>query len=310
MPGYSNSFRVMVNKEISDHVKSWKFIIIVALILFTTFASMYSILNLIKNNASAINKGDNFLFLKLFTATSGSLPNFMTLISFLGPILGIALGFDLVNSEQNRGTISRVLSQPIPRDYFITSKFVSASALVFLLIFSIGFLVMGAGLISIGLPPTLGEFLRIFIFLFLSGVYVAFWLNLGILFSIIFEKSATSALASLAVWLFFTVFYSMLVKIAAGSIASNPFELKQLTAIFSRISPNYLYNELTTILLTPSIRTLGGLSFEQMQGAIPSTLSLDQSLILVWPHFTALIAASLICFAISYLSFMRKEIRA
>jgi ABC-2 type transport system permease protein len=267
-------------------------------------------LNLIKNNAAVINQEDNFLFLKLFTATTGSIPNFMTLISFLGPILGIALGFDLVNSEQNQGTISRVLSQPIPRDYFITSKFAAAISLVFLLVFSIGFLVMGAGLISIGLPPTLGEFLRIFIFLFLSGVYIAFWLNLGILFSIIFKQSATSALASLAVWLFFTVFYSMLVNITARSIASNPFDLRSLTAALSRLSPNYLYNELTTILLTPSIRTLGGLSFKQLQGAIPSTLSLDQSLILVWPHFTALIAASLICFAVSYLSFMRKEVRA
>lgn len=311
MPDYNNnSFRVMVNKEISDHVKSWKFIIIVALILLTTVASIYSILHLIKDNAAAINQGDNFLFLKLFTATTGSIPNFMTLISFLGPILGIALGFDLVNSEQNQDTISRVLSQPIPRDYFITSKFAAAISLVFLLVFSIGFLVMGAGLISIGLPPTLGEFLRIFIFLFLSGVYIAFWLNLGILFSIIFKQSATSALASLAVWLFFTVFYSMLVNIAARSIAANLFALRRLTAALSRLSPNYLYNELTTILLTPSIRTLGGLSFKQLKGAIPSTLSLDQSLILVWPHFTALIAASLICFAVSYLSFMRKEIRA
>jgi len=310
MPDYNNSFNVMVNKEISDHVKSWKFIIIVALILLTTFASIYSILNLIKNNAAVINQENDFIFLKLFTATSNGIPNFMTLISFLGPILGIALGFDLVNSEENQGTISRILSQPIPRDYFITSKFTAAISLVFLLVFSIGFLVMGAGLISIGLPPTLGEFLRIFIFLFLSGVYIAFWLNLGILFSIIFEKSATSALASLAVWLFFTVFYSMLVNIIARSLAADPFALRSLITALSRLSPNYLYNELTTILLTPSIRTLGGLSFEQLQGAIPSTLSLDQSLILVWPHFTALIAASLICFAFSYLSFMKKEVRA
>ena len=310
MQDYNNSFSIMVSKEISDHVKSWKFIIIFALILLTTFASIYSILNLIKNNAALINQENNFLFLKLFTATSGNLPNFMTLISFLGPILGIALGFDLVNSEENKGTISRILSQPIPRDYFITSKFSAAISLVFLLVFSIGFLVMGAGLISIGLPPTPGEFLRIFIFLFLSGVYIAFWLNLGILFSIIFKQSATSALASLAVWLFFTVFYSMLVNIAARPFASGPFELRKITAALSRLSPSYLYNELTTILLTPSIRTLGGLSFEQLQGAIPSTLSLDQSLILVWPHFTALIAASLICFAFSYLSFMKKEVRA
>ncbi|SFL86880.1 ABC transporter permease [Halanaerobium salsuginis] len=310
MPGFSNSFLVMVDKEISDHVKSWKFIIVVALILLTTFGSLYSILNIIRENAALINKGDNFLFLKLFTATDGNLPNFMTLISFLGPILGIALGFDLVNSERNRGTISRILAQPIPRDYFITSKFTAAVIVILLLVFSVGFLVMGMGLLSIGLPPTLGEFLRICIFLFLSTIYIAFWLSLGILFSIIFEQAATSALASLAIWLFFTVFYSMIVNIVAQSLSKNPFQINHLTVILSRLSPNYLYDELTTILLTPSIRTLGGLSFQQLQGAIPSALSLDQSLLLVWPHFTALIAASLICFAVAYLLFMRREVRA
>src|SRR5699024_12694640 len=37
---------------------------------------------------------------------------------------------------------------------------------------------------------------------------------------------------------------------------------------------DFLFNELTMILLTPSIRSLGGLSFEQVSGTIPSTLPL------------------------------------
>ena len=50
----------------------------------------------------------------------------------------------------------------------------------------------------------------------------------------------------------------------------------------------------------PSVRSLGPLTMEQVQGAIPSPLPLGQSLLVVWPQLTGLIAATVICFALSY----------
>jgi ABC-2 type transport system permease protein len=43
---------------------------------------------------------------------------------------------------------------------------------------------------------------------------------------------------------------------------------------------------------------------------IPGPLAPGQILMLVWPHLVALIALILICFAVSYVKFMREEIRA
>ena len=43
---------------------------------------------------------------------------------------------------------------------------------------------------------------------------------------------------------------------------------------------------------------------------VPNPLSLGQSMILVWPNVTGLVSLSVICFAISYVLFMRQEIRA
>ncbi len=297
-------FWVMVQKEISEHVRNWRFIILVALILLTTVGSIYTVLSIIRDNAAQISSNTTFLYLKMFTKSNNNLPPFITLISFLGPLLGIALGFDAVNAERNKGTLSRVISQPIPRDHFINSKFVGALTVIFILVFSLGLLVLGLGILYIGVPPALGEFLRIIIFLIFTCIYIAFWLNLGITFSIVFRQSATSALSALAIWLFFTVFYSMLVNVITGVSSSV-----NLSLILSRISPNYLFDELTTVLLTPSIRSLGALSFEQIYGAIPSTLPLGQSLLLAWPHITALLAATMICFGISYVLFMKQEIR-
>jgi len=74
--------------------------------------------------------------------------------------------------------------------------------------------------------------------------------------------------------------------------------------------PNQLFKEATTTLLMPSVRSLGPLTMEQVYGTIPGPLPLGQSLLLVWPQVIGLIAATVICFALSYLSFMRREIRS
>ena len=179
-------FWVVVNKEISDHVKSWRFIILMGIILLTCMGSLYTSLT---NIGAAIKPNDpdgSFLFLKLFTASDGTLPSFVQFINFLGPLLGIALGFDAINSEQNKGTLSRMLSQPVHRDCIINAKFVAALIVIGIMLFVLGFLVMGCGLIAIGIPPTAEEFWRIVFFLIISVFYVAFWLNLAILFSLCF----------------------------------------------------------------------------------------------------------------------------
>ena len=310
-------FGVVVNKEISDHVKSWRFIILMGIILLTCMGSLYTSLT---NIGAAIKPNDpdgSFLFLKLFTASDGTLPSFVQLINFLGPLLGIALGFDAINSEQNKGTLSRMLSQPVHRDCIINAKFVAALIVIGIMLFVLGFLVMGCGLIAIGIPPTAEEFWRIVFFLIISVFYVAFWLNLAILFSLCFRQAATSALASVAVWLFFSVFYTMIVNLVAKALSpsqlASPYQIvsyQKFILGLMRLAPSELFNEATTTLLMPSVRSLGPLTMEQVQGAIPSPLPLGQSLLVVWPQLTGLIAATVICFALSYVIFMRREVRS
>ena len=310
-------FWVIVHKEISDHVKSWRFLILIGIIALTCMGSLYTALT---NIGAAIKPDDpdsSFLFLKLFTASDGTLPSFVLFINFLGPLLGIALGFDAVNSEQNKGTLSRMLSQPIHRDCIINAKFVAALIVIGIMLFVLGFLVMGFGLIAIGIPPTAEEFWRIVFFLITSIFYVAFWLNLAILFSLRFRQAATSALASVAVWLFFSVFYTMIVNLVAKGLSpsqmASPYQIisyQKFILGLMRLAPSELFNEATTTLLMPSVRSIGPLTMEQVQGAIPSPLPLGQSLLVVWPQLTGLIAATVICFAISYIMFMRREIRS
>lgn len=313
-----STFNVIVNKELSDHVRSWRFIILVFIIALTCFGSIYSALSTIASEGlQSSGSGNSFFFLKIYTISDGTLPSFTVFLSFLGPLLGISLGFDAINSEQNNGTLSHILAQPVHRDYILNAKFVAALKLIALMFFVLVLLVMGFGLITTGLMPTSEEFWRIVFFIFVSVLYVAFWLNLSILFSVLFRQPATSALVAIGFWLFTTVFYPMIVDVIVGAFEPggrmHPIQmvaLEKLRLGLLRVLPSQLFTEATSTLLIPSVRSLGPLTMQQTQGAIPGPLPLGQSILLSWPQLVGLIAATVFCFVVSYFSFMRREVRS
>ncbi|WP_077216139.1 ABC transporter permease [Bacillus kwashiorkori] len=316
-----NVFWVFVSKEITDYLSSWRIIILLAILLLTCIGSLYTAVTTISDaldaykDASQIGR-NSYLFLQIFTISDGSLPSFVSFVSFLGPLLGIALGFDAINGERGRGTLSRLLAQPIPRDYVINAKFVAALIINVILFFALGLLVMAFGILMLGITPSLDEFLRVMSFIGLIIVYIAFWLNLAILFSVIFKQQATSALSTIAIWLFYNVFFSIIVNLFTKSyltnVASEGEYVNRVNAILNvyRFSPNYLFQEMTTVLLSPTTRTTGLMTMEQVVGSIASPLKLQASLSLIWPQITGLIAATFICFTIAYVTFTRQEIRA
>jgi len=308
----------MVRKEVADQVRSWRFIILAGLILVTFLGSLYiSLTNIGRATANPQDPDSLFLYLKLLTITDGSLPPFHVFIGFLGPLLGIALGFDAINSEQSNGTLIRLMAQPIYRDSLLNAKFMASLIVVSILFFSLSLLMIGGGLITTGVKMEPAEFIRIMCFTALSVIYIAFWLNLSILLSVKFRQTATSALTAIAIWLFFTVFYQILLRIVVSAFLPDPGTLSQeqvasyngVIITIMRLVPSQLYTDATTTLLMPSVRSLGPLTMEQMAGAIPSPLSIRESLLVVWPQVSGLIAATVVCFALSYYLFMRREIR-
>src|SRR6185295_15781922 len=249
----THPFWAIVNKEISDHVRSWRFIIMVLLMLLTSMGSLYTALTNIAKTIKPNDPEGTFFFLKLFTITDGSLPSFFVFVSFLGPLLGISLGFDAINSEQNKGTLSRLMAQPIHRDYLINAKFIGALSVISIMFFALGFLVIGLGLVTIGVPPTAEEFWRIIFFILLSICYVAFWLNLSILFSVRFRQPATGALSGISVWLFFTIFYQLIISLIAkvsqpsiGASSDQIIHYQRVILNISRVVPSQLFSDATT----------------------------------------------------------------
>lgn len=308
--------RALYYKELADHLCSKRFLIILILIYATSFASLYGA---ISGLTSAGESDTAFLFLKLYTTSGNSIPSFATFIALLGPFIGLTLGFDAINSERSNGTLNRLVAQPIYRDSIIVGKFLAGAAIIAIMVFSMGVAIGSIGVLATGLVPDAEEIFRILVFLIFTCVYIFFWLGLSIFFSVVCRHSATSAMAVIAIWIFFTIFMSMVANIIANVVYPvdtqwnaiiNSYSNYTLELNLNRISPYYLYSEAVSTIMNPSVRSVNVVTMQQLEGAISGYLSFGQSLLLIWPHLVGLIALMLVSFAGSYIGFMRQEIRS
>ena len=180
-------------------------------------------------------------------------------------------------------------------------------------------------LIVLGIVPGLEEIWRIAIYLIISIIYISFWLGIAILFSILVRSTATSALAALAVWIFFSFFVSLGANVLANAFASDSADTSLESAMrrakivraFILTSPMELYTDATTTIIDPTRKsarsaiTMGAGPLENLSMArFAGPLPLLQSILIVLPYIISLIALTVVCFAISYAVFMRQEIRS
>lgn len=304
----------VVAKEVADHLTSARMRILELLIVLTAAGTVFAAT---QNLLETVGQ-DRFLFLRLFTTGQDPLPAFVGFLSFLVPLLAIALAFDAVNGEFQRRTMSRILAQPIYRDALLLGKFLAGLVTLTLVLSAIWLLIIGMGLLRLGVPPNTEEVVRLMVFLLATIFYGGIWLTVALLCSTLFRQTATAALTALAIWLFFIVFWGMIAGVVAQTLApvrlGTPDELLariELTQQLARLSPNTLYVEATIGLLNPATRSFGLVLPSQMQGAlVGAPLPLEQSLVLIWPQLTGLIAATILLFVVCYILFQRQEIRA
>lgn len=308
------SILTVYRKELSDHFSSNRFLILLGLIYIAGLSSTYVALTNIRDAASALDKN---VFLYLFTTGGNVLPSFITFISFFIPIIGIIFGFDAINSERNSGNLSRLLSQPIYRDSVINGKFLAGITTLTIIVASIVFIISGIGLFSIGVPPSTEEILRIFFFIILCIFYGGFWMGLSILFSVTMNRTAASILTAIAIWIFVMFFLPIIANAVANGMAplngatiAEQIRNYNIEYAILRVSPANLFGESVSILLIPTARIFQLTTSNVTQGIPENPLSLGQSLIQVWPQIVVITALAIICFAVSYILFMRQEIRS
>ena len=309
----------IVRKELADHFASHRFAILFALIAMVSLITAYIVGIKIREVEGQLKP--RFVFLLLFTEP-GAMFSLVQFVAFFGPLVGLVLGFDSINRERNEGTLSKLLSQPIYRDVVINAKFLAGVILIGIMLLSIVLVITGLGLMLVGVVPGIEEVWRILAYLLISVVYIAFWLAVAILFSILFRSTASSALASLAVWIFFSFFVTIGASILANALAGDA-EFSPQSAVRKvelvryavLASPMELYSDATATVIDPLRKStratlpagpLEAISMRRFSGPLP----LVQSLLVVMPHLISLLAITVVCFAVSYIVFMRQEIRS
>lgn len=315
-PGWA----IVARKELADDLLSLRFYLLLLLVALMGVGAVHAGASTIRDAAPAASEAPAIL-LRLLTVVPEDLPSFFSffgLIGFLSPLLGIAFGFDAINSERAQGTLPRLVSQPIHRDDVINGKFAAGLALIALTLGTLAAFVVGLGIFRLGVTPNGSEILRLVAYLVVAVVYAGVWLALGILASTATRRAATSALICVAAWLVFTVFSGLFAGLLADAFAGVPddatFDQQLRNArtelTISRLSPETLYEEASTALLLPEVRSLDILTPEEVDRAVQGELPFTQSLLVAWPQLTILAALIVVLFAAAYLVFMRQEIRA
>ncbi|MFQ5829956.1 MAG: ABC transporter permease [Candidatus Methylomirabilia bacterium] len=310
-------------KELEDHFSSVRFILLMTVILMVSLITAYMVGTGLRRDLEGMTR-PALVFLMLFTST-GPLLSLAQFIAFFGPLIGMVLGFDAINRERANRTLSKLVSQPIYRDAVINGKFLAGMTTVAIMLLAIVLLISGLGLWVLGIVPGWEEVGRLAAYLVVSIVYIGFWLGVSILCSVLFRGIATSALATLALWIFFAFFIALGASLVADILAPLPpdgpadatvlIRREEAHRLVASFSPMTLYSEATGIILDPLRKTtrslvlmgpLERLSLSRFQNPLP----LLQSALIVAPHLVSLVAITLVCFGICYASFMRQEIRS
>ncbi len=323
-------------KELVDNLGSKRYMVFFALIIVLSTLSAYQGAQYIKENTSAS-------FVAIFSGATNGFP-FTTLMVFFGPIIGLSLGFDAINKEKTSGSLSVLLSQPIYRDSVLNGKFLAGIAALSLLTGSTIGIMSGVAIPILGFGPDLVAISRITVFTLLTILYLSFWLALGLVYSTVTKKATTSILMSVATWLFFSIVITIIAMLVANILAPTQLpsgfnggggfpggggfnstggfnqtgtqeylaRMQSQSAIqtnIQRISPAYLYNEASSAILGTTGG--GGFGFIGRQGGDTPFRALDlaQGLMATWPQITAIAVCLVVCFASSYMLFLRQEIR-
>jgi ABC-2 type transport system permease protein len=315
-------WRVIAAKEFGDHLLSVRFIVLLVVLGLAAAIPLYFAADRIRALAPAAS-GAPAVFLALFTLGSQQI-DLLRVDAFVGmvaPLLGLAFAFDAVNGERAEGTLPRLLAQPIYRDDVINGKFTAGMAIIGLVLVSVVVFIAGFGMLRLGIVPHGSEVLRLAAWVFVTFVYVGLWLAFGLLLSVLLRRAATAALIGFGVWLLVSVFGGLITTIVTGFLtpaadASVDTVLgnAQLQQLISRLMPSTLYAEISRVILNPSVTQISAPTtigqVVQGQQRIDTLLSLDQSLLLVWPQLVALIGLTIVCFGAAYVAFMRQEVRA
>jgi ABC-2 type transport system permease protein len=302
-------------KEFSDIVKGRRFIILVVvfgLLLTVAIASVYLI---VVQNIPGVAMPRGFLGRVAYTLVS--------MMSYFAPIIGLALGFDAISGEREKGTLKIVLAQPVYRDIVINGKFLAAFLAITLATSIASIVSIGGSILVLGVTPTTEEVARLALFVVFSILFAMTYYGIAILLSTISKRTTQSMIVGVVLWAIFSFVIPIIASLVAFTIRPIRFaqnitspeerqrlieEMRSRTAITETINsftPNYHFSRIAQYILN----VYAGIMIGSRTPANVRNVSIIESLTSAWPNILVLVLVTAITFIASYMVFMRQEIR-
>jgi len=201
----SGALKVIAHKEIFDHVRSRKFLLIFGIFLIISMTGLAGGLIEYQKQLDSYNEQLSVAGEDEMGHMSYGKPSLLTifylispLIISLGGVLGIAMGFDLITKEKESKSLKILLSNPIYRDEVINGKAVGA----------IGALLIALGIVAIislaimlifGIIPDADQFGRMLIFGAAAFLMIFSYFAIALFMSTISSDSGNALIYSLII---------------------------------------------------------------------------------------------------------------
>ena len=158
---------------------------------------------------------------------------------YLLPLLILALSFNVLSGERERGTLALTLSQPVSVRGVVTAK------LAFRAILVLG-LALGVSLLGVLFTGGFGSPGRVLLWSLAVAVYALLWFTLAAWVNGLGRSSAWNATVLVGAWLLLVVVLPAAVNIAAGLLHPLPSRVEMITA--QREASNEAVNQRSELL--------------------------------------------------------------
>lgn len=205
-----NRLITIAKKEFFDHLRSRKFLLIFGILLVVAIVGMIGGISEYNKNISDYNKHQSTID-SPFSSYMAEKPSILSVFSsvatylvFVGGILGIAMGFDLVSKEKESKSLKILLSHPVYRDEVINGKALGgiaalAGALLTVLVMAF------ATLLIYGIVPDGTEILLIGVFAAVSFLLIFSYFAIALFMSTVMDESGSALIYTIIVFIILSV---------------------------------------------------------------------------------------------------------
>ncbi|MDO9324018.1 MAG: ABC transporter permease subunit [Methanoregula sp.] len=205
-----NRLFTIAQKEFFDHIKSRKFLLIFGILLVVAIVGMIGGITEYNKNLDSYNKHQSTISSPLsgYMAEKPSIisvfSSVATYLMFVGGILGIAMGFDLVSKEKESKSLKILLSHPVYRDEVINGKALGGIAALAGALFIVLFIAL-ATLLIYGIVPDANELVLIGVFGIVSFLLIFSYFAIALFMSTAMDESGSALIYTIIIFIVLSV---------------------------------------------------------------------------------------------------------